>query len=195
MKTLEEYILKQLEDTQEELFLVKKENEELKEKLNNRNIEELEDEELPNAKIITISEQPNYFYCIDKTSYSSINELLEKNNKTPEFLRQVLVDEEAYNEYCGLKCDSGYIDHQGGEVVRNTYDCLYVNYYGKKSIIFISYDKTNEIRNLDNKNYFLDYEKAKEKLKVEIFSNIEYYFKYEYDKKFKPKEEEKQDDK
>ena len=99
MDTLEQYILKQLTDTQDELNVVKQENKELKEKLSKRKVEELQLEDLPNSKTITISESPNYYYDLVAASGSTINDLLKDNNKTPDFLKQVLEDEESYNEY------------------------------------------------------------------------------------------------
>ena len=51
MKTCDEYVLKQLEDTKEELSLVRKENEELKQKLENRSIDEINSEDLPTEPI------------------------------------------------------------------------------------------------------------------------------------------------
>lgn len=171
MKTLEEYILNQLADTQNELDAVKQENKELKEKLSKRNVEELQLEDLPNSKTITISESPNYFYDLVAASGSTINDLLKDNNKTPGFLKQVLEDEESYNEYLNLKSDKGYYSMEacGGEIRRSVYDYLLINYYGKKHVIFSTYKKWDDIRCIDDETCFLDYEKAKEGLKKLIF--------------------------
>lgn len=190
MDTLEQYILKQLTDTQDELNVVKQENKELKEKLSKRKVEELQLEDLPNSKTITISESPNYYYDLVAASGSTINDLLKDNNKTPDFLKQVLEDEESYNEYLDLKSDQGYyhLDACGGEIRRNVYDYLLINYYGKKHVIFSTYKEWDDIRCIDNETCFLDYEKAKEGLKKLVFENIKQYFRCKYDEYFKPKD-------
>lgn len=188
MKTLEEYFLKQLDDTKNELELVKKENEELKEKLENRKLDELPEKDLPKSKTITISEQPNYYFVIHCENYYYWNEYLKKANKTPEWLLTVKNDEQAYEEFCNIPVSWGM---KMASVKREVYDILLVNFYKKKSVLFTEKNGLyrNFIYNIDNEEYFLDEELAKNKLKKEIFDKIDSYFNGKYNEKFAPKEE------
>lgn len=186
IKTTEEYVLNELYNTREELALAKKHIEELEEKLEARTIEETPIEELPKQKTYIVSEQPNYYYYYNYCRQYDINTLLKKNNKTPEFLRQVLESEEAYIEYCGLQASQNYSSYVGGEIVQRTYDMLIVNYYNKISVIYTDYAKCNEMRNIDDCDYFLDDTKAKQALKAKVYETINDYFRLKYDEKFEP---------
>lgn len=191
IKTCEEYVIREFENAKEMISALLERNKELTEKLEQRSIEELPEEELPKSKTYTISEQPNWYYSFYCASYGDINIVLQKNNKTPEFLKKVLENDEAYEEYIKLHSDSGYNTYYGGDLRRSEYVFLFVNFYGKTSVIYDSYDKTSGIVNIDNKNYFLDIEKAKEKMKEVVFEKINDYFRYKYNEKFKPEVENK----
>lgn len=191
IKTCEEYVIREFENAKEMISVLLEKNKELTEKLEQRSIEELPKEDLPKSKTYTVSEQPNYYYYFNRMSYYDYNEMLLQNNKTPEYLRKVLNGEESYEEFCKLSRERTLGTEYNGKVCQCAYDFLIVNYYGKKAVVYTSYDDGLELRNVDDNNYFLSAELAEEKMKKEVFNQLEYYFKAKYDEKFKPEVESK----
>lgn len=190
MKTLDEYVLNELENTKNELALVRKVNEELKAKidemLNKQTLDEVAEEDLPKSKVYTVSEQPNFYYSVHYEDDYYLNDLLKKYNKTPEYLKRVLNGEEDFEEYCKLK---GKYGDDVGKVEQSTYDFLMVNFYGNKALFYTDYNKQIGIIHLDNQQYFLSPEKAKERMETMVKQQIKDYFAYKRDEKFEPKEE------
>lgn len=190
MKTLDEYVLNELENTKNELALVRKVNEELKAKidemLNKQTIDDIAEEDLPKSKVYTVSEQPNFYYSVHYEDDYYLNDLLKKYNKTPEYLKRVLNGEEDFEEYCNLK---GKYGDAVGKVEQSTYDFLMVNFYGNKALFYTDYNKQIGIINLNNSQYFLSPEKAKEYMVEKVKQQIKEYFACKRDEKFEPNEE------
>ena len=113
MKTCEEYVLKELQKTQQELQLA------------NKKIEELEnpkEEIVVDRECICLSDKPNYCYYVQTTGEYNWNEILKANKLTPKFVEETLNDNDKFLKLCELSNENGW--NVIGKVVRYTYDYL-----------------------------------------------------------------------
>ncbi len=174
MKTCEEYVLKELEKTKQELSLA------------NKKIEELETpkvdstEDIKDMQCIYLSDKPNYYYNVSTQSVWNWNKILKKNKKTPKFVEEALTDDDKFKELCDLKDE--YLS-KIGEVSQRTYNYLLKTRNGD-CIITLSSDDIY-LYELDKKGYHT-FSKEEDAIKCrddEVRKNINCYLE-EYKNKF-----------
>lgn len=195
MKTLEEYVLKQLEEAQNEVKRLKLENDELRRQLDtNDQPKESVSEEAGNEdkKIVyLVKDKPNYFYSVSILPSYYYEKILDHNNLTPAYLEKVMSGEEDFEEFCKLYSGdamSGYV----GEVRQCTYDFLITNYYGKTGAISSDYEKRPYLYNIDDGygNFLTDAE-ARECRDKRVRNQLRDFFNCHYDQKWYAKQEQK----
>lgn len=195
MKTLEEYVLKQLEEAQDEVKRLKLENDELRRQLGtNEQPKESISEEASNEdkKIVyLVKDKPNYFYSVSILPSYYYEKILEHNKLTPAYLEKVLSGEEDFEEFCKLYSGdsmSGYV----GEVRQCTYDFLITNYYGRTGAISSDYERRPYLYNIDESygNFLTDAE-AREYRDKRVRNQLRDFFHCHYDQKWYAKQEQK----
>lgn len=179
-KTSEEYVLNELNKTQEELYLANKRIEELEKRLKSDDTSE------ENMNCIYLSDKPNYWYTFSIQGVYNWNKILKDNNKTPEFVEKALTDDETFKMLCELKENDSW-HSEVGEVRESVYNYLFKGRNGLYSVIITDktssymYDVSNSDRN------FLSKEECENKFKEEMIKEINYYLK-NYKEKFKDEE-------
>lgn len=173
MKTCEEYVLKELQKTQQELQLA------------NKKIEELEnpkEEIVVDRECIYLSDKPNYCYYVQTTGEYNWNEILKANKLTPKFVEETLNDNDKFLKLCELSNENGW--NVIGKVVRYTYDYLLETRCGNLIVQLNDFSKdiSTSILDIKNGNYYSTEEKAIEYRNNKIKDGIEYYLKYCADK-------------
>lgn len=173
MKTCEEYVLKELQKTQQELQLA------------NKKIEELEnpkEEIVVDRECIYLSDKPNYCYYVQTTGEYNWNEILKANKLTPKFVEETLNDNDKFLKLCELSNENGW--NVIGKVVRYTYDYLLETRCGNLIVQLNDFSKdiSTSILDIKNGNYYSTEEKAIEYRNNKIKGGIEYYLKYYADK-------------
>ena len=173
MKTCEEYVLKELQKTQQELQLA------------NKKIEELEnpkEEIVVDRECIYLSDKPNYCYYVQTTGEYNWNEILKANKLTPKFVEETLNDNDKFLKLCELSNENGW--NVIGKVVRYTYDYLLETRCGNLIVQLNDFSKdiSTSILDIKNGNYYSTEEKAIEYRNNKIKGNIKYYLKYYADK-------------
>lgn len=155
MKTCEEYVLKELQKTQQELQLAHKKIEEL---------ETPKEEVVDDRKCIYLSDKPNYCYYVQTTGEYNWNKILKENKLTPKFVKETLNDNEKFLKLCNLSNENGW--NAIGKVVRKTYDYLLETICGNLIIQLNDFSKDISTYILDIKNgsYYSTKEKAIEVL-------------------------------
>lgn len=173
MKTCEEYVLKELQKTQQELQLAHKKIEEL---------ETPKEEVVDDRKCIYLSDKPNYCYYVQTTGEYNWNKILKENKLTPKFVKETLNDNEKFLKLCNLSNENGW--NAIGKVVRKTYDYLLETICGNLIIQLNDFSKDISTYILDIKNgsYYSTKEKAIEYRNNKIKNSIEYYLEYYADK-------------
>lgn len=195
MKTLEEYVLKQLEEAQNEVKRLKLENDELRRQLdtNDQPKESISEEASNEDKKIVylVKDKPNYFYSVSILSSFNYEKVLDYNKLTPAYLEKVLSGEEDFEAFCNLYSGdsmSGYV----GEVRQCTYDFLITNYYGKSGAISSDYEKRPYMYNIDESyGNFLSDAEARANRDKRVRNTLKDFFKYGYDQKWYEKQEKK----
>ncbi|MCM1259648.1 MAG: hypothetical protein NC182_01730 [Prevotella sp.] len=180
IKTIDEYILAELENAMNENNQLKKEIEELKNQL----------QEIDKTKEITIDEKIdiakkiipttfNYFY-LEVVSYYNFSDIENSDFINKEFLKSCLTSDEDLNKFCKaqrknfsrdpiLKIEEGKYNYQ-------------INYFG--TIVGLDiYRYQGDIKSnsyvIDNKDYYYEsYELAYQEGIKKVRSEIEKYFKY-----------------
>lgn len=142
MKTCEEYVLKQLQITQEHL---KQAEAKIKE-LEMPKVETLEEKDM---NCIYLSDKPNYFYSVNTRYEWDWNDILRKNKKTPKFVEDALTDENKFRKLCSLKKEN--YSSAIGEVRQNIYNYLLKTRSGD-CVIVLSSDNIYSYQ-LDKKEY------------------------------------------
>lgn len=173
MKTCEEYVLKELQKTQQELQLA------------NKKIEELEnpkEEIVVDREYIYLSDKPNYCYYVQTTGEYNWNEILKANKLTPKFVEETLNDNDKFLKLCELSNENGW--NVIGKVVRYTYDYLLETRCGNLIVQLNDFSKdiSTSILDIKNGNYYSTEEKAIEYRNNKIKGGIEHYLKYYADK-------------
>lgn len=172
MKTCEEYVLKELQKTQQELQLA------------NKKIEELETskEEAIDKKCIYLSDKPNYCYYVQTVSEYKWNEILKDNKLTPKFVEKALNNNDKFLKLCELSNEDGW--NVIGKVIRYTYNYLLETRCGNLIVQLDDFSKDIGTYILDIKNgsYYSTEEKAIEYRNKKVKANIEYYLKNYADK-------------
>lgn len=173
MKTCEEYVLKELQKTQQELQLA------------NKKIEELEnpkEEIVVDRECICLSDKPNYCYYVQTTGEYNWNEILKANKLTPKFVEETLNDNDKFLKLCELSNENGW--NVIGKVVRYTYDYLLETRCGNLIVQLNDFSKdiSTSILDIKNGNYYSTEEKAIEYRNNKIKGGIEHYLKYYADK-------------
>lgn len=174
MKTCEEYVLKELEKTREELSLATKRIEELETPK-----EEIA-EDIKDMQCIYLSDKPYYFYNVNTQSTWNWNKILKENNKTPKFVEEALIDEEKFKELCSLKEDSYYTEI--GKVNQNVYNYLLKTRNGEYAVTLSS--DSAYMYELDKKGCHI-FSKEEDAIKCrdeEVRKNINYYLENYKDK-------------
>lgn len=172
MKTCEEYVLRELEKTRQELQLANKKIEEL----------EIPKEEVIDKKIIYLSDKPNYYYSVKYSSEYNWNKILKDNKLTSKFVEEALNDNDKFLKLCELSNENGW--NVIGRVVRNTYDYLLETRNGKLAIEVNDYSgNINTFRlDIENGNCYSNEEDAIEYRNKKVKACIEYYLKNYADK-------------
>lgn len=173
MKTCEEYVLKELQKTQQELQLA------------NKKIEELEnpkEEIVVDRECIYLSDKPNYCYYVQTTGEYNWNKILKANKLTPKFVEETLNDNDKFLKLCELSNENGW--NVIGKVVRYTYDYLLETRCGNLIVQLNDFSKdiSTSILDIKNGNYYSTEEKAIEYRNNKIKGNIKCYLKYYADK-------------
>ena len=173
MKTCEEYVLKELQKTQQELQLA------------NKKIEELEnpkEEIVVDRECICLSDKPNYCYYVQTTGEYNWNEILKANKLTPKFVEETLNDNDKFLKLCELSNENGW--NVIGKVVRYTYNYLLETRCGNLIVQLNDFSKdiSTSILDIKNGNYYSTEEKAIEYRNNKIKGGIEHYLKYYADK-------------
>lgn len=172
MKTCEEYVLKELEKTRQELQLA------------NKKIEELETpkEEIIDKECIYLSDKPNYCYYAQTVGEYKWNEILKDNKLTPKLVEEALNDNDKFLKLCELSNENGW--NAIGKVVRNTYDYLLATRCGNLIVQLDDFSKSisTYILDMKNGNYYSTEEKAIEYRNNKVKHSIKYYLKYYADK-------------
>lgn len=138
--------------------------------------------------VISISDHTGIFYITDCQAYYNYNDILLTNNYTPELVKSALTNEEDFNKFMNLvRKDSWCRDIVAGV---KTYTYQYLFKSGEHIGALIYEPTLNEpfrMYCIDNVHYFLDKDKAWETAKAKVREQINTYFSYKYDEKFKPK--------
>lgn len=177
MKTCEEYVLKELKKTKQELQLANKKIEELETpKL------ETPKEEVIDRKCIYLSDKPNYYYNVKNSGEYYWNKILKDNKLTPKFVEEALNDNDKFLKLCELSNENGW--NVIGRVIRNTYDYLLETRCGKLAIEINDYSENINTYRLDIENgiYYSNEEDAIEYRNKKVKNSIEYYLKNYADK-------------
>lgn len=177
MKTCEEYVLRELEKTKQELQLANKKIEELETpKL------ETPKKEVIDRKCIYLSDKPNYYYNVKNSGEYYWNKILKDNKLTPKFVEEALNDNDKFLKLCELSNENGW--NVIGKVVRYTYDYLLETRCGNLIVQLNDFSKdiSTSILDIKNGNYYSTEEKAIEYRNNKIKGGIEHYLKYYADK-------------
>ena len=169
-KTLESIFIKQYEDLQNELYLSKKENEELQTRVSelektylNKPLEQTEDKKklLPTFRILYRPDvMPEYDY----------KEL--KSNHTLDYFKSLLTDDKKLKRFMNEKSEQSYF----GDFVMcvKKYEVNHYCQYGNETLYFRVYEYNNRLDanvfSLDG--YYLTEEEAYEEGKQELIKNI-----------------------
>lgn len=169
-KTLESIFIKQYEDMQNELYLSKKQNEELQTRVNeleevylNKPLEQTEDKKklLPTFRIL---------YRPDVMPEYNFKEL--KSNHTLDYFKSLLTDDKKLRRFMNEKSECSY----STEFVMcvNKYEVNHYCQYGNETLYFRVYEYNNHLDantySLDR--YYLTEEEAYEAGKQELIKNI-----------------------
>jgi hypothetical protein len=127
----------------------------------------------------TNSERSNDYYHIKMLNCYRYNEVLTKYNKNPIWLETALEDNDNLEEFMGFE----YENHKVGEIETFSYSSL-IKHNGF-TYIMDSQRNLDGYVILDDWNYFLSYEKAKDGLRRSCRMNILLYFYDGLNKEFK----------
>ena len=177
MKTCEEYVLRELEKTKEELYLAKKKIEELETPK-----EEAKD---TNMKCIYISDKPYYFYNVSTQNVWRWNEILKANKKTPKLVEEALNDDRKFKELCSLKEDIYHSEI--GKVNQKVYNYLLKTRNGEYAIVLTSDSAYMCELDQDGTCTYTNEDDAIKCLNEEVKKNIKRYLK-DYKDKFEVEE-------
>lgn len=175
MKTCEEYVLKELKETQQKLSNAVAKIKELE------TLKEETSEDIKDAQCIYLSDKPNYFYDVNTQSIWNWNKILKENKKKPEFVEEALINEEKFEELCNLSENKYY--SKIGVVNQHIYNHLLKTRSGDCAIVVTS--ESAYMYELDKKGY-PTFSKEKDAIKYrdeEVKKNINRYLK-EYKDKF-----------
>lgn len=164
MKTCEEYVLKELEETKDKLLIAETKIKELE------TSKEETAEDVKDMQCIYLSDKPYYFYSVSTQSTWNWNKILKKNNKTPKFVEEALTDEDKFKELCSLKEDSYY--NGIGKVNQNVYNYLLKTRNGEYAITLSS--DSAYMQELDKKGYH-NFSKEEEAIKKYGCTRLSHY--------------------
>ena len=180
IKTCEEYVLKELQDVQNENLLLKKELKELKEP------KEKEEINVDKGEVFYCNDTWGYYYVVEYENYYNYNEVLKANNKTPDFLREAISSEVDLFRWMDMTSKESYFTRRIGRVCDCTYHYLFT-WQDNVAVLCLNDSYMNSkfsFCEIDNNRNFLDKGVAKDTLKQKVLDEIEKYFTYEHDKKF-----------
>ena len=172
MKTCEEYVLDQLENTKILLKKAEKRIQELEAP------KEVEENELKDMQCIYLNDKPNYFYSVNFEGVYNWNKILKQNNKTPKFVEEALND---VKKLCELN-ENGSYNWPIGKVTQNIYNYLLKTRNGDCVIVLSSEDICAYQLDKEGYSYFSTEKQAIEYRDKEVRKNIEHYLKNYKDK-------------
>lgn len=176
MRTCEEYVLNQLKVTKELLKTAEKRIQELE------NLKETQKNEIEDIQCIYLSDKPNYFYNVNFENVYKWNEVLKKNNKTPQFVEEALEDEKKFKELCELYDNTSY-RWPIGKVTQDIYNYLLKTRNGDCAIVLSGDDIGSYQLDKEGYSYFSTEKQAVEYRDKTVKKNIEHYLKF-YKEKF-----------
>lgn len=178
IKTLEELFIKQYTDLENELYLAKKEIEELNKP---KTTEEAIKKEIK-KDMIQMCIAPTYYYQIKVLNYFDINEVLKDNKKTPEDLLNIQDDDELI-DFCRIS--GGRWFRSIGMAEERKSDYYIYDFYGNDYVLEFNKDpRWTTLHYVDNKDIFLDPAKATDELLKRLKTVIEEYKHHNHHKKF-----------
>lgn len=137
----------------------------------------------------TVVDTTGVYYRLDIMNTYKYNETLKSNNKTPEWLRTVLTDDAALDEWLNMKTGSGWCTYDVSEMRSALYNYLFTA-LGESMVVCVDFDRDSKFEGhfIDNKVYWLSKDAALEYLKAEVRERVEAYFASDYVKKFEEEE-------
>lgn len=142
--------------------------------------------------VISVSDHTGIFYITECQAYYNYNDILLANNYTPELVKSALTNEEDFNKFMNLeRKDRSWYGDKVAKVQTRTYQYLFNSGEHIGALIYSpTLNEPFSMYCIDNVHYFLDKDKAWETAKVKVREQINAYFSYKHDEKFKPKEKE-----